>query len=77
MDRTEQARAASRKPAAAAEHERAQAYRGLAWDIGSAMESKNPELAGKIDSELGRIEAMKFENAKAGMSSAQNSAMLA
>jgi type IV secretion system protein TrbL len=62
---------------AAAEHARAQAYRGLAWDIGDAIQTTNPELSNKIDSELGRIEAMKFEIAKAGVSPQENSAMLA
>ncbi len=81
MDRTERAHAAAKsggvKPLAAAEHERAQEYRGLAWDIGTAMQESNPEVAEKVDSELGRIEAMKFKLAEAGVSSRLNSAHLA
>lgn len=80
MDRTERAHAAAKsngvKPTDA-EHARAQEYRGLAWDIGDSMQESNPKLAGKIDNELGRIEAMKLELAEAGVSSASNSAHLA
>jgi hypothetical protein len=41
------------------------------------MQESNPEVAGKIDSELGRIEAMKFQLAEAGVSPEKNSAALA
>jgi type IV secretory pathway TrbL component len=81
IDRTERAHAAAKsggvKPPAAAEHERAQEYRGLAWDIGTAMQESNPEVAEKVDSELGRIEAIKFKLAEDGVSSRLNSAHLA
>jgi hypothetical protein len=41
------------------------------------MQESNPEVAEKIDSELGRIEAMKFQLAEAGVSPEKNSAALA
>lgn len=74
MTKIEQANAG--KTGATAAHAKAQEYRGLAWDIGNAMQDSNPEIAGKIDSELGRIEAMKFELANAGVSPEANSKTL-
>src|SRR3954470_12510257 len=41
------------------------------------MQESNPEVAGEIESELGRIEAMKFTLAEAGVSPEKNSAALA
>ncbi|QQP89908.1 P-type conjugative transfer protein TrbL [Skermanella sp. TT6] len=86
IDRTERAHAAtlgkinggvSFKAPETAEHERAQAYRGLAWDIGSQMQESDPELSQRIEGELDRIEAMKMDLARAGVSPAVNSATLA
>lgn len=58
---------------AATEHARAQAFRGIAHDVGSALSESNPALSRKIGSELDRIEGAGQAMAKKGVSPHQNS----
>ena len=59
---------------AATEHNRAQAYRAIAHDIGSALSETNPAISQKIGNELDRIEGAGKAMAKQGVSPHQNSA---
>jgi hypothetical protein len=59
---------------AATEHSRAQGYRAIAHDIGSAVQGSNPALSQKIGSELDRIHGAGEAMAKQGVSPHQNSA---
>lgn len=58
---------------AATEHARTQAYRGLAWDIGSAIQDTNPGLFQKIDAELERVYSAQEPLARQGVPPAENS----
>lgn len=75
--RADNAKEANGGTSAGIEHSRAQAYRGLAWDIGSSVQSTNPALFNKIESELGRIDGAGQAMAKNGVDPATNSAIQA
>lgn len=72
--RADSAKASNGGTSAGIEHSRAQAYRGLAWDIGSSVQGTNPALFSKIESELGRIDGAGQAMAKNGVDPATNSA---
>lgn len=58
---------------AATEHKRAQAYRAIAHDIGSALLETNPTVSDKIGNELDRIEGAGQALARQGVSPHENS----
>jgi len=55
------------------EHNRAQAYRAIAHDIGSALQETNPAVSEKIGNELDRIEGAGQAMAKQGVAPHRNS----
>jgi type IV secretion system protein TrbL len=65
------------KTTAASEHKRAQAFRAIAHDIGSAIQETNPAVSDKIGQELDRIHAGGEAMAKQGVPPHQNSKMQA
>jgi type IV secretion system protein TrbL len=62
---------------AATEHNRAQGFRAIAHDIGSALQETNPSLSQKIGNELDRIHGAGEAMAKQGVSPHRNSGIQA
>jgi type IV secretion system protein TrbL len=59
---------------AASEHSRAQGFRAIAHDIGSALQETNPDVSDKIGREIDRIHGAGEAMAKQGVSPHENSA---